>query len=589
MKYGARMIMPIDDDGNFMEGGGPFAGMNVDDANPVIIKWLEERGMLLARVDITHSYPHCWRCHQPVIFRATDQWFVSMDETGLRADALAAIDRVQWVPSWSKNRINAMISDRPDWCISRQRSWGVPIPVFKCKSCGETVATPETFDAVIALFRNEGSDAWFIRDPSEYLPEGTCCEHCGGTEFVPEKDILDVWWESGVSHTAVCDSDEFPLLHRPAEMYLEGSDQHRGWFQSSLLTSVGTYGIAPYRAVMSCGFTVDEFGRKMSKSLGNGVDPADVIAEYGADVLRLWVSSSDYGQDVSISKNILDRSADAYRKIRNNFRFLLGNLDDFDDATDAVSFDEMPEIDRCEMARLVKLRDTVTQAYLEYHFHTVFRSIYDYTVELSSVYMDMLKDRLYSDAKKSAARRSAQTVLANILEFLVRAWTPILSFTCDEVWEHYPLTMKANYTDRPESVQLAGWCEREDFNPQVPQDRLDALVEEFDTILSARETVTKALEAARDASTIGKSQEAAVRLVAPASQIKVLEGLGQEALAEMFIVAHVDLESREGESEAIVSVAQGEKCPRCWNIRELGSDGLCARCHDVVSSFEDQA
>lgn len=591
IKYGARLLMPVDDNGVFTEGGGPFEGMNVDDANPVIIDWLRERGALVAKVELTHSYPHCWRCHEPVIFRATDQWFVSMDETQLRDKALVAIDEVTWYPGWSSNRIRAMVADRPDWCISRQRSWGVPIPVFKCKDCNETVATPETFDAVIKLFESKGADAWFTEAPSDYLPAGTKCASCGCTEILPEKDILDVWWESGVSHTSVCDNDEFPLLHRPAEMYLEGSDQHRGWFQSSLLTSVGTYGIAPFESVLSCGFVVDGEGRKMSKSLGNGVDPADVIAKSGADVLRLWVASADYSNDVSISEEILDRASDAYRRIRNNFRFLLSNLNDFDGECDCVEWDEMPDVDKWAMARISQLLSNVTEAYGEFKFYVVYRMIYDYVGELSNVYLDMLKDRLYSAGAKSVERRSAQTVLANILEVLVRVWTPILSFTCDEVWDNYPAGLKKSYPESIWSAQLAGWPEAADFVPQIPADEAGQLLDRFKVVFAAREVVTKALEEARNNKVVGKSQEAAVLLKASAGTVEVLQACGATALEELFIVAEVTLEVTDGEPEAVVSVAAGEKCPRCWNIRELGGNSahsdLCMRCATVVEALDD--
>ena len=591
LEFGIDLVMPVDDDGVFTEEAGQWAGLDVWSANPRIIEWLREQGTLAACVDISHSYPHCWRCHQPVIFRATDQWFVSMDKTGLRAAALEAIDGVKWYPAWASNRIRAMVSDRPDWCISRQRSWGVPIPVFKCKKCSETIATPETFDAVIALFETEGADAWFTREPADYLPEGTCCPRCGCTEVLPEKDILDVWWESGVSHTSVCDTpSEFPLLHRPAELYLEGSDQHRGWFQSSLLTSVGAYGIAPYEAVLSAGFVVDGEGRKMSKSLGNGVDPADVIAKNGADVLRLWVASADYSADVSISDEIVARSADTYRSVRNSFRFLLSNLYDFDKAADTVAWDQMPLVDRWALARCVEVFHQVEEAYDEYRFFTVVRILVDYANELSRVYMDMAKDRLYSDAAKGAGRRSAQTVLANILEMLVRVWAPILTFTCDEVWEHYPAGLASACADRPFSVQLAGWPADADFAPQLPREEADALLEQFKTVFEARDLATKAIEDARAAKVVGKSQEAALVLKVAPAMADVLRACGEAALEEIFIVASVAIEETDGEPSCDVAVATGEKCPRCWNYRTLVADGahagLCPRCAAVMESFD---
>jgi isoleucyl-tRNA synthetase len=586
--YNLPMLMPVDDNGVFDAGGGPFEGMNVDEANPRIIEWLGERGTLVARVDISHSYPHCWRCHKPVIFRATDQWFVSMDGTGLREKAITEIEKLNWYPSWAANRLRTMVEGRPDWCISRQRSWGVPIPVFKCAKCSQTVATPETFDAVIALFEREGADAWFTHKPEDYLPAGTACEHCGSTELLPEKDILDVWWESGVSHTSVLETYE--ELRRPAELYLEGSDQHRGWFQSSLLTSVGAYGIAPYKGVMSCGFTVDENGEKMSKSKGNGVDPADVIKEYGADVLRLWVGSVDNSQDVGISKTILDRTADAYRRFRNTFRFLLSNLYDFDAHTDTVSFEELTIIDRWAMARLQSLMLVVNEAYDSFRFHNAYHAIYDYVVtDLSAVYLDALKDRLYSDAPKSIARRSAQTVLMHILEVLVRQLAPILTFTCDEVWEQYPEGLREE--NRAAAVQLAGWPELSDFTPAVPTEEAQRLLADFEIVLSVRDVVTKALEEARAEKVIGKSQEAAVVVTVAPLAGDILQQLPAGTLEELFIVAEVRLTFEDGllEPQAQIGKAAGEKCPRCWNIRELGSDSrypeVCERCGEVLATL----
>ena len=590
-KFDVPTLMPVDDNGVLTEQAGRFAGLDVDEANPVIIEWLREEGTLVAEKKISHSYPHCWRCHQPVIFRATDQWFVSMDDTGLRERALDLIHNdVRWIPAWAQNRIGSMVADRPDWCISRQRSWGVPVPVFKCAKCGETVATEETFDAVIDLFYREGADAWFTRTPAEYLPEGTACPHCGCTELEPEKDILDVWWESGVSHTSVCRHRADEGVHFPAEMYLEGSDQHRGWFQSSLLTSVGAYGVAPYRSVMHCGFTVDEEGRKMSKSLGNGIDPADVIAKSGADVLRLWVSSVDYSQDVSISENILQRTSDAYRKIRNTFRFMLGSLCDFDDEKDAVrDWDALLPIDQWAMVRLSRLLSDVEAAYDGFKFHLVYRAVYDYIVgDLSAVYLDATKDRVYSDAPDSPRRRAAQTVMMNILEVLVRVLAPILSFTCDEVWECYPEAAR-NRAGRPESVQLAGWPERADFTPALPDEaEADRVAERFGTALSVREAVTKALEDAREAGVVKKSQEAAVTVTVPADLKLAVEQYGPEVFEELCIVSGVSFADGD-ELAASIAPAAGEKCPRCWNYRTLGGNAahphVCERCGDVLDAI----
>lgn len=576
MRHGLPMPMPVDDNGVFDVGGGPFAGLSVDKANPVIIEWLGERGVLLASGKVSHSYPHCWRCKQPVIFRATDQWFISMDATHLREAALREIGQVEWIPGWSINRLSSMIAERPDWCISRQRAWGIPIPVFECAACGETVATHETFSAVEELFATEGADAWFTKPPSEYLPAGTACSRCGGTELKPETDILDVWFESGASHTAVLDArDE---LSRPATMYLEGSDQHRGWFQSSLLTSVGAYDAAPFEKVLTHGFIVDGDGRKMSKSLGNTISPLDVIAKSGADIVRLWVAAADYGQDVNISNEILDRTSEAYRRIRNTFRFLLSNLDDFDPSVDAVPFAEMPELDRYAMAELADILKRVTTAYDEWRFHTVYRTLYEYVGELSGVYLDVLKDRLYAEAPKSVSRRSAQTVLAEILRVLVRILAPILSFTAEEVWHFMPEALRDE-----RSVHLSDW-------PQVdvPAEEASALREAYSVVLDVRDVVTKALEEARTAGDLGKSQEASVLVTAPPQVMAVLEGRGLAALAELFIVGSVRLAEAD-ELAVEVHRATGDKCPRCWNTRQLGVDPawpeVCERCAGVLESI----
>ena len=587
MQFDIPMRMPVDDDGVLTDEAGRFAGLNVDDATPKIIDWLREEGTLVAAKKITHSYPHCWRCHEPVIFRATSQWFVDLEKNDLRKKALNAIENeVTWIPAWAANRIGSMVADRPDWCISRQRSWGVPIPVFRCADCGEVVATEESFDAVIELFRKEGSDAWFIKQPSEYLPSTVHCEKCGSKNLLPEKDILDVWWESGVSHTSVCEYRD--NLYRPADMYLEGSDQHRGWFQSSLLTSIGAYGIAPYKSVMHCGFTVDEQGRKMSKSLGNGVDPADVEKQYGAEILRMWVASVDYSQDVSISDNILKRVSDSYRRFRNTFRFLLGNLYDFDDQKDAVAWDELLPVDQWALCRLAQLLSDIEDGYDSYKFHNVYRAVYEYIVgDLSAVYLDALKDRLYSEAPDSPARRSAQTVLMNILDVLVRTLSPILSFTTEEVWQNYPEAMR-NREGREISVQLAGWPSVDAFVPAIPDGAAESINAQFALVLEARETVTKALEDARTAGTIKKSQEAHIALTAPQATVDSLMALPEGTLEELFIIAGIDIESGD-ELEASVSVTEQEMCPRCWNYRQLGGNAhhpeVCGRCGDALDAI----
>ncbi len=594
MRFGVPVVMPVDDDGRFYPGdtmgtGGPFSSLEVNEANPKIIQWLDDRGALILHEDISHSYPHCWRCHEPVIFRATNQWFVSMDENDLRKKALKAIEEdVRFVPAWASRRIGSMVADRPDWCISRQRSWGVPIPVFTCGKCGETVASEETFDAVIALFYDKGADAWFTQEPKDYLPASVACPKCGAgvEELIPEKDILDVWWESGVSHTSVCRHRHEEGLHFPAELYLEGSDQHRGWFQSALLTSIGAYGVAPYKSVMHCGFTVDEEGRKMSKSLGNGVDPAEVMDKFGADVLRLWVSSVDYSQDVSISDNILKQVSDAYRKFRNSFRFVLGNLDDFGPEDFVDSFDDLEPVDRYYLARLAVLREKVTQAYEDFKYMTVYRECYEFINELSSVYLDVTKDRLYSEAPASTRRRAVQSVLMDTLEVLVRLLAPILSFTCDEVWDFYPPKLREE--GRPFSVQLAGWPQEADFVPALPAGGVQGEIERFAVAMEAREVATKALEEARGRKEINKSQEASVRLSAPEAELEVLKGFGPEVLQELFIVSEVTF-GEPGEFAAEVSLAPGEKCPRCWNYTVLGGNGnhpdVCKRCGDALDAL----
>ncbi len=581
---GVAMRMPVDDDGKFMDGGAQWAGQDAVGSNESIIEWLAEQGTLLARVDLTHSYPHCWRCHEPVIFRATTQWFVSMDKTGLREGALKAIhEDVQWVPSWASNRIGSMVADRPDWCISRQRFWGVPIPVFTCAGCGETVATEETFDAVIELFKEKGADAWYYTAPAEYLPEGCCCPSCGGKELTPDKDVLDVWWESGVSHTSVCEARDY--LTRPADVYLEGSDQHRGWFHSSMLTSVGAYGVAPYKAVVSCGFTVDGEGRKMSKSVGNVIDPADVVAKYGADVLRLCVGSVDYKLDMGIDGEVLARTSEAYRRIRNNFRYLLGCLCDFS-VDSFVPAAELLPFDRWALARLSELVDATTKAYDEYHFHHVFRGWTDFIGSMSSTYFDAIKDRLYSEAPGSFARRSAQTVLAHMLAAQVRQLNPILSFTCDEVWEEIPEGLRPAF-EGP-AAMLGGWYSLADV---ISAEDCAAAIAAFEPVLAARDAVTKALEEARAEGKFNKSQEAEIALSAPAEILPALAEIGEEALADIFIVSKVQLVSAAegGALSASAGVSEDEKCPRCWNFRELGEDGLCCRCHEVLETIGYEA
>lgn len=583
MKWGLDLVMPVDDDGRFFAGekigtGGPWSGMEVNEANPQIIAWLAERGTLVAAVDLTHSYPHCWRCKEPVIFRATSQWFVSMDKTGLRERALDELSRVKFYPAHSARRIGSMVEGRPDWCISRQRNWGVPIPAFTCADCGETVMNDATLDAVIELFRERGSDCWFTDDPASYLGDACVCPACGGHHLKPNRDILDVWWDSGVSHTAVC--RHRPYLKFPADMYLEGSDQHRGWFMSSLMTSVGAYGVAPYRSVVSQGFTLDGQGRKMSKSLGNVIDPNEECATRGADIVRLWVSSVDTSTDVPCDDEILDHVGEAYRRFRNTLRFLLGEVEGrFDPATDAVATSELLPFDRLALARMCQVHDQVSAAYEGYRFNVVFRTLYDYVIgDLSNGYLNATKDRVYCGAANGFERRSALTVWAQLLSMLVHDLQPILVYTTDEVMSHLPASLRDGQT----YAALLDWYEAPlslaDYEP---------LLGAYEAMVEARAAFTKSYEEALANGTVAEKTPQAARaaLAAPAGTLEVLRASGVD-LAEPFVCSEVEL--MEGaELSCVVKAAHGEKCPRCWNWRELGEDGLCARCHDAVAACAD--
>lgn len=584
MRCNLPIIMPVDDDGHFYAGdglgtGGPFSGMDTDEANPHIIEFLRERGTLVAEKKINHSYPHCWRCKNPVIFRATDQWFVSMDETNLRGEALdQVLNHVTWYPDHAKNRIGSMVEGRPDWCISRQRNWGVPIPSYTCADCGEKVMNDATLDAVIALFKEKGSDAWFTDAPEDYLGEACVCPKCGGHHLKADRDILDVWWDSGVSWKAVCENRA--ELEYPADMYLEGSDQHRGWFQSSLLTSVGANGVAPYKAVVSQGFTLDGQGRKMSKSLGNVIDPNKVCDEMGADIIRLWVASVDTSTDVAIDHEILARTSDAYRRFRNTFRFLLGELEgQFEPETDGVPFFDLTALDQLMVARLTQVQAEVDAAYAGYEFNRAYRVLYDFVVtELSNVYLDALKDRLYCEKPGSLARRSAQTVLAELLSMLLRDLQPILAFTCDEVMAYAPAGCRGGEA----YAAMLDW-----YQAPISVEEANEYSEVLTAALTLRGAVTKALEDARTAGTFTKSQEVRISATVPSSDFALLTGERAIDLAEFFIVSEVALmENEDAEDDGItvtVDAARGERCDRCWNYREdTGVHGehehICSRC-----------
>ena len=589
-KFGIPTIMPVDDDGRFFVGdkigtGGPWSGMEVTEANPKIIEWLRERGTLILHEDINHSYPHCWRCKEPVIFRATSQWFVSMDKplaglTGeaegksLRQRALEELSHVDFYPAHAVKRIGSMVEGRPDWCISRQRNWGVPIPAFTCADCGQTVLNDDTLDAVIKLFREQGSDHWFTDDPATYLGDACVCPKCGSHHLKANKDILDVWWDSGVSHTAVC--RHRPYLGFPADMYLEGSDQHRGWFMSSLMTSVGAYGVAPYKSVVSQGFTLDGQGRKMSKSLGNVIDPNKECDTRGADVLRLWVASVDTSTDVPCDDQILSHVGEAYRRFRNTLRFLLGEIEgQFDPATDGVAVMDLLPYDRLALARLSQVHDEVSAAYESYRFNVVYRTLYDYVItELSNGYLNATKDRVYCGEKDSLERRSALTVWAQILSMLVHDLQPILVYTTDEAMSYLPESLRDGQT----WAALLDW-----YVAPMTAAEYEPLLAAYDAVVEARAAFTKAYEQGLADGTLSEktTQGAAAVLTAPAETYEALVASGVD-LAEHFVCSSVEL-TQGDELSCTVVPAAGEKCPRCWNWRELGEDGLCCRCHDAVA------
>jgi isoleucyl-tRNA synthetase len=578
-KYGLDVLCPVDEKGMMTKEAPGFEGVFYDKANKLVTEKLEEVGALLNLGFITHSYPHDWRSKQPIIFRATEQWFASID--GFREQMLEAIKNVKWTPYWGEQRLHNMIADRGDWCISRQRVWGVPIPIFYCRDCNEPLVNDDTINKVSEIFRQEGSSAWFAKDVHELLPEGSVCTKCGHHEFRKETDIMDVWFDSGSSHAAVLRGrDE---LQWPADLYLEGSDQYRGWFNSSLSTGVAVYGQAPYKGVLSHGFTLDGEGRKMSKSLGNVIAPQQIMDKLGADILRLWVSSVDYQADVRISDGILTQIAEVYRKIRNTFRFLLGNLEGFNPETDRLSYDQLEELDRYMMIKGQHVIEKVRNAYDEYQFHTVYHTIHNFcTVQLSAFYLDISKDRLYADATNSVSRRSAQTVMYEILCDLIRLLAPIIPHTADEVWQYVP-------GRQAESVQLVDM-------PEAQTQLFDSALEaKWDRFVEIRDEVLKALEEARREKVIGQSLAAALDIYPSKEVAEALSGCRD--LKELFIVSQVNVHE-PGETPAEnavqleglsvrVSAANGEKCERCWIITpEVGQDKdhptLCQRCASVL-------
>ena len=567
------VICPVNGDGVLTEEAGQFAGLTTDEANKKIAIHLDATGSLFALKKIIHQYPHCWRCKSPILFRATDQWFCSVDD--FKDDAVKAINEVEWIPLWGKDRITSMVRERKDWCISRQRKWGVPIPIFYCRDCGEPLIDKTAMLAVADVFAKEGSNAWFDHDASGMLPEGTKCAKCGCTSFDKEKDIMDVWFDSGSSHTAVVRRRGY--LKFPADLYLEGNDQYRGWFQSSLLTSVATMGTAPYKTVLTHGMILDMEKRKMSKSLGNGISPQEVIKQYGADVLRLWVASCDYQSDVNISFDILKQRSEAYRKVRNTARYILGNLFDFNPDTDMADFDTLLPIDKWALAKLNSLIDKVREAYDKYEFHIVYHSIHNFcVVDMSNFYLDVLKDRLYTEKADSPRRRAAQTAMYLILNAMTRMIAPILAYTSDEIWKFMPHSAADEashviYNEMPEKVAV---------------DVDDSFMLFWNRIHELRDDVKKTLEPMIKEKTIKSSLEAKVTLSAGGETLEFLRQAEPE-LADAFIVSEVVIADNGAGLDITAEKAEGEKCERCWAIRKsVGADAehptLCAHCCETL-------
>lgn len=585
LRYGLDVYAPVDDDGRFTRDVEYFAGMHVFEANRDVIRKLEEVGALIAESGIEHTYPHCWRCKSPIIFRATEQWFISMEQGDLRKKALQEINSVTWIPAWGQQRIYSMIENRPDWCISRQRSWGSPITIFYCESCDETLMSREICDHVADLMEESGADIWHSEEAENLLPPGTKCPSCKGSSFRKDMNILDVWFDSGVSHAAVLqDRDD---LSWPSNMYLEGSDQHRGWFHSSLLASVGTKGKAPYREVLTHGYVVDGNGRKMSKSLGNVISPQDITDRNGAEIVRLWVSAEDYRDDIRISQEILQRLSEAYRRIRNTCRYLLGNLDGFDPVKDSIPYEQMEELDRWAMLRLSQVTGRILDAYEKYQYHTVFHTLHNFcVVDLSNFYLDVLKDRMYASVQDGHLRRSAQTAFFHLAEGIVQLMSPILSFTAEEIWEHLP-------GPRPESVFLSRF-------PAPEEKWEDPLLDKrYQELLKIRDLVNRALEEMKQNKEIGNSLEAVVKIYCREKETHDFLLTFGPALADLFIVSETAVEiadtlpadtvqdERIPGSAVKVAKTTEAKCERCWRYTaDVGSfedhPTICGRCREVL-------
>ena len=576
-----EVIVPVDHEGKLTELAGEFAGLTTEDANKAIAKKLEELGSLFAIQKIIHQYPHCWRCKDPIIFRATEQWFCSVDD--IKEQTIDAINQVEFIPPWGQGRMINMVRDRSDWCISRQRTWGVPIPIFYCKSCGKYHVDEASIKAVSDLFHEKGSDAWYTTEAADILPKGTTCKYCGGTEFTKESDIMDVWFDSGTSYASVVYGN--PDLKWPVDLYLEGTDQYRGWFQSSLLTSIAWKGKAPYQSVCTHGWVVDGEGRKQSKSLGNGIEPSEITNQYGADILRLWVASSDYHADIRISGDILKQLSEVYRKIRNTARYILGNISDFDPNKDLVPLEQLTELDKWALAKFNDLVALAKQSYDRYEFHMVYHALHNFcTIDMSNFYLDVIKDRLYVEAADSLNRRAAQTAIYHILRGLDIILAPILSFTAEEIWSFMPADV--NYDG--DSVM---------FNemPKVMENLVDeAFMNKWDRIHAVRDDVLKALEEARNAKVIGKSLEAQVTLHCDEELYAFLSEVEKE-LEPVFIVSQVHLTKESAGqfngSYAGLSIdvakANGHHCPRCWVYSDtVGKNekhpDLCARCAEII-------
>jgi len=590
-REGIPIISPVDELGRFTdEAGERLAGMDVEEGNEAVMQWLEEKGALLRRETIVHSYPHCWRCRKPVIFRATVQWFMSVEHNNHRQRCLREIEKVRWVPKEGFRRMQGTLESRPDWCLSRQRAWGVGIPIFYCRNCGAEVLTKETIKAVSDLIRREGSDAWFIKPASEILPKGFKCQKCGCTEFDKEADILDVWFDSGSTNRIVLEGRE--NLRFPADVYLEGSDQHRGWFNSSLMISVATKNTAPYKTVITHGFVVDEQGRAMHKSLGNVISPFEVIDKHGADVLRLWVCSSNYFEDVRLGGDIIARLVDAYRRFRNTFRFMLGNLYDFEPDKHSLSYGELLELDRYILHRLYELIMDVTEHFEEFEFYRAFQILQSFcAVDLSAFYFDVLKDRLYVLRSDSVERRSAQTVLFELTSALCRILFPMISHTAEEVWQSMP-----QWEGKEESVALASWPQPKD---EWKDERLN---DRYQQLLRLRDDVHKALEVAKRQKVVVNPLEAKVSIYANDEVLKFLKSF-ETPLNELFIVSKVELQNLSSAPDGLmdgeefpgvkigVALAEGEKCARCWQRQEsVGKDelykDLCSRCASIVAELK---